>query len=226
MNTLHQVARRCAAVLLLTLQPLWAMTPSAIPSPYVTLHGVAADTKYGPAIIEDNANVVYLDGIAAWTPPQLGSRLQVRGQLQNHAEESMRDEHGQYRSGVSGPQQRLRDVLVLNNRQDCFSATHFQQVRGYVEERINLSGMGKFYLEFPPPPAAPDGRKRPPQNLQQVFDINVDPRSRLLLLRQGSQIIYIHPTQGLQLDQHATADVLRADAIFCHLLQLAQRHAR
>lgn len=223
MNVLLQIVLRCGCLLLLTVPPLRAMTPS-LPIPYTTVHGTAADAKSGAAIIEDNGRVIYLDGLPAWPPAQRGKQMRVRGQLQISRAESLHDEQGQYRAGVAEPQQQLLDVLVLDNRQDCFSAAHFQQVRRYVEDRLDRSGMGKFYLEFPPPPATTDGRKRPPQNLQLVYDINVDPRSRLLLLRQGPQIIYIHPSQGLQLDQHATADLLRADAVFCHLLRQAQQH--
>ncbi|MDQ3021646.1 MAG: hypothetical protein M3R36_13915 [Bacteroidota bacterium] len=55
------------------------------------------------------------------------------------------------------------DTETVNTRtKSCFSPKNFSQLIEYIQTRIKFSGIGKFYLKYPPDKTQPDDSiKRP-----------------------------------------------------------------
>jgi DUF4097 and DUF4098 domain-containing protein YvlB len=104
---------------------------------------------------------------------------------------------------------------------NCFSSENFTKVKDYIDSRILTSGMGKFYVEYPPDPEKiNDGKMRSSNHPENVFDIHIDKATGQIVFENQRIKFVFHSTKGLISKKNRTKqDKKLAHEIFCYLLR-------
>ena len=103
---------------------------------------------------------------------------------------------------------------------DCFNPENFLKVKGYIVFRISVSGMGKFYEEYPPDSTRiNDGIMRLSNHPDNVFDIRFDENTNQIVFKNGTIELDFHPTEGFINKENKTEiEKGLANDIFCYIL--------
>ncbi|MFC2092327.1 hypothetical protein ACFLSV_00365 [Bacteroidota bacterium] len=103
---------------------------------------------------------------------------------------------------------------------DCFSPENFLKVKEYIILRLGVSGMGKFYVEYPPDSTRlNDGVMRPSNHPENVFDIRFDETTDQIVFENETVEFNFHSEEGLVYKKNQTEkEHCLANDIFCYLL--------
>jgi hypothetical protein len=110
-------------------------------------------------------------------------------------------------------------IYKLDNK-DCFNPENFLKVKEYILQRLLVSGMGKFYVEYPPDTTKiNDGIMKPSNHPENVFDIRFDETSDQIVFESPTIYISFHSKDGFIHRMNITErEKLLANDIFCYLL--------
>ncbi len=101
---------------------------------------------------------------------------------------------------------------------DCFSSKNFEKVKNQIAFRISVSGMGKYYVTFPPEKGkVQDGIKRPPKNPDQVYDVYYIEETQFIVCKSPKHSFSFHKENGLQRADNVDREL--GLKLFCHLAQ-------
>ena len=112
---------------------------------------------------------------------------------------------------------------------NCFNPENYTTVENYIAFRLSVSGMGKYYLEYPVPTEIikdeKPGNKKLPVHPENVYDIYIDKSAKQLVFENKPAKFIFDPQKGfLNQDQKfGEKESSLADDIFCHLLKLAEK---
>jgi len=103
---------------------------------------------------------------------------------------------------------------------DCFSPENFLKVKEYIILRLGVSGMGKFYVEYPPDSTQLNGGiMRPSNHPENVFDIHFDETTDQIVFENETFEFNFHSEEGLVYKKNQTEkEHCLANNIFCYLL--------
>lgn len=79
-------------------------TPSNMKDQPVTINGIALNGKAGALVKSLEGEVYYIDGLSAWPVELINKQIEVTGNLQIETikEEILKNEDGEWKSGISG----------------------------------------------------------------------------------------------------------------------------
>lgn len=101
---------------------------------------------------------------------------------------------------------------------NCFSSENFEKVKDDIVFRISVSGMGKYYVPFPPEKERiQDGVKRPAKNPDQVYDVSYKEDSQLIVCKSPKHHFSFHKDSGLQEASEVDEDL--GMRLFCYLVR-------
>ncbi|MFT5262688.1 MAG: hypothetical protein ACI8YQ_001425 [Polaribacter sp.] len=98
----------------------------------------------------------------------------------------------------------------------CFSSESFEKLKKNIAFRISVSGMGKYYVTFPPEKGrVQDGVKRPAKNPDQVYDVYYEGDTQLIVFKSPKHHFSFHKESGLQQPDEVEKGL--GMKLFCHL---------
>ncbi|MFK7808238.1 MAG: hypothetical protein AB8F74_10600 [Saprospiraceae bacterium] len=105
-----------------------------------------------------------------------------------------------------------------NSPETCFSTTNWEKAKKLIDFRISVSGMGKFYVTYPPEEnKINDGVKRLPKNPEDVYDVYEAFGGGVIVFKSPKHEFRFDKNQGL-LDASET-DKSLAQKVFCYLVK-------
>ncbi len=110
---------------------------------------------------------------------------------------------------------------------NCFNEENYKAVKEYVNFSISVSGMGKFYVEYPVPvkkeKEEKPGNKTLPENPANVYDVYIDATTQYVVFQNKPRKFTFDNEKGFinASSSPIESDIVVANGIFCHLLTTA-----
>jgi hypothetical protein len=113
----------------------------------------------------------------------------------------------------------------IQDSKNCFNTGNFNKLKNYIETRILYSGMGKYYLEYPPDPDyINDGIMRLPNHPENVYDIYTIKNNEQIVFENKLRKFAFHSKKGLVNERRMVKKEKKlAHEIFCYLLQFCKK---
>ncbi|MEO8666178.1 MAG: hypothetical protein ABI462_11855 [Ignavibacteria bacterium] len=110
------------------------------------------------------------------------------------------------------------------NSKDCYTPASFSMLKKYIADRIATSGMGKFYVEYPPDPEwIDDGIKRPSKHPENVYDVTYNSTVDQIHFENKKNTFIFFSKEGLLLKMGRTnSDIDLANKIYCFMIDMAE----
>lgn len=84
------------------------------------------------------------------------------------------------------------------NSESCFSTVNWEKAKELIDFRISVSGMGKFYVTYPPETTKfNDGNKRLATKPDDVYDVYMEFGAREIVLKSPNHEFRFDKEKGL-----------------------------
>ena len=113
----------------------------------------------------------------------------------------------------------------ITNAENCFSSLNFSIIKDHIQNVISISGMGKYYIEYPPDKSQiNDGNKHPSKNPENVYDISYNDSLKRIIFKNDNNEFFFKQDEGLiSRKQYSVAKQNLADNLFCYILDRSDK---
>lgn len=108
---------------------------------------------------------------------------------------------------------------------DCFTAQNFSKLKEYIQATILTSGMGKYYVEYPPDKTqVNDGNKHLSKHPENVYDIFYnDSLNQIIFKSKNAEFGFMQNGALMGNKQKTETEQDLAENLFCYILVILNK---